>query len=479
MAAPLPPPLFAAEHICAGALLLGFSAAAWLGFRGRDHGKADANWHGLTLIIGLALSLLVAGVFQSPARILPPLAGLWAGLVTAWFWLPRAGSGSSAEAGALACGVMTVAGVGLAWQGVPAANAAIGWVGGAAAVGLLNHWKPAGSSLDGVWALVACAGGLAAWCDKLMPHPPIAWALSAGLLLLPLALWLLPARENWGHRLGLTSAWILGAGWWLLGVFHLPTTWLGAIALAGVVTLVSAHFQRPDRAIALACLVAGGALLVVENRVAGIAGVALGGLSLGVMLRAVEGAPWTRMLLVWLLAVFASRTWLQLFFERVEFTHYGVDITHPYATVGLLLGALAPAALMGRPTASHWMARLGLTLGALALPAALGYLLHIEALAAAWMGLIVSGFVLMAARAELTEENLTHPGPPPIAPGLLLTHGAVALLAAPWLVAALDATRLERVVVLLILAGVGALWLLLTVRANTARPGPDDARSVS
>jgi hypothetical protein len=110
-----------------------------------------------------------------------------------------------------------------------------------------------------------------------------------------------------------------------------------------------------------------------------------------------------------------------------------------------------------------------------------GYLLHIEALAAAWMGLLTGGFVLIAAQPRPAQAAMAGGSPesPAFAPTLLLVHSAVALLAAPWLVSALDATRLERVGVMLGLTLVTAFWLALAVRETAGGPGSHDAPTAS
>ncbi|MEB3284562.1 MAG: hypothetical protein VKN33_04685 [Candidatus Sericytochromatia bacterium] len=477
MAAPMPPSLFSAQTLGSASLLLSIAVACWLGISLRASKQAAPFWHAQTVLVAITLSAGLVALFQTPERVMPPLAGVWAGLVSAWYWLPRAGAPRSAL-GASALGVASLSGIGLLWEGTAAANAAIGWLAGSACLAILGHLTPSGKQLDGVWALIAAGGALAAWCDKIYPQSHLGWPFAAGLTLLASGLWAVPSLPTGRHLILLATLWGLGAAWWILGVFHLPEAWLIAAAVPLLLAGWALWRPRPEKGVALLGLLAGGAVLIIENRVAGVAAMAVGGIALAATIGGAAHSSVHRAVVTWLMAVFASRAWLQLFFERVEFTHYGVDVTHPYATAGLMLGALLPAAWLLRPPAAGIITRLGLGVGMVFIPATLGYLLHIEALAAAWMGALVGGFVLYGANAEANEvADASSRANLGMTPAVLLSFSGLSLLVAPWLVAALDATRSARMMVLLALSVGLIIWWIVAARESADVPETQNARA--
>jgi hypothetical protein len=214
----------------------------------------------------------------------------------------------------------------------------------------------------------------------------------------------------------------------------------------------------PKPATALGFLVAAGGVLVLENRLFGILAIGLGGLGL---LAGGHGLRAPRVLTALAVAIFAARVWLQLFLDRTNLTGYGVDLTHPYAFAALIIGGLLPGAALalGRLARPYPTLAVGWTVALVVLPAWLGYMIHVEALGSLLAGLVLAAFTLGARGEEAGGEALA------LVPSLLLAELAVTMLAVPWLVDHMNATRDARVTWLLgsavvMLLGVAYAWFL-------------------
>ncbi|MEB3196866.1 MAG: hypothetical protein VKP62_06640 [Candidatus Sericytochromatia bacterium] len=457
------------EPVAIACALLGL-AACQLGWRKAPEAipqaaPASARVSFATLVLLLPLLWLIFGEAE---RALPPVLGALLGAGMVWGWSERSRRGApQAAIGYLGCGLLLwPIPVWLAVPPVAAANFAIGLVAGSlwhllwerltglgnpltGPVGVgsaLAVWGAWGDRLGGasasVWASVATLAAVAVLMEGLRAHAPVALRRAAPLLLLGLAVC------------------------FLYGALRVPLVWCFAL-LAGAALgalgprMLQAAAWRQPLAPAWALLWLGGLLLVVTSRLAGMQGVASAGLGLA-LTGAAGGLPGLLgAALGWLVATFSARVWLQLLLERTALDGYGVDLTHPYATAGLLAGALLvplAVALLHRRTSTGARA-LGLALSAL-LPAGLGYWLHLEAVAACLMGLWASALALLAGPGEAPDEPAEAL---PLGHWLLLEVLA-ALLAAPWLVAVQHATRESRLTVavsgMALLAFVALAWRL-------------------
>jgi hypothetical protein len=435
------------------------------------------------MALGLLL-VLVAGAF--------PLFGEWGrqwpvalglllggGLGLLWGWaLPEPVDPAHAEpVGPLASGLLAV-GL-LAWaqaEGAGFANAGLGLMLGWGAVALLARlFAPAGPGFAPSAALglagTALAAGAAAWGEKLAPGAglgaPLALGLgSAAALALALARLIGGPAGRWTGTLAAAAVWVLAA-LTLGAAYAQKASMLGALLLGGLLGLLAPRFAAPPApaptaepaeaaaaeageaglgpVASVALLVLAGGALVLDNRLGGVFAIGLGGLGLALAFRPGARAAAVQPLAALLVALFAGRVWLQLFLDRTLLTGYGIDLTHPYAFAGLILGGLLPfaAAAIGRLCRPD---RLSVTLWAIALavlPAWVGYFVHVEALGALLSGLTLAAFALGLPEGPLPEAR-------GLAVPLLIATIASTMLSAPWLVGAMNATRQARVHALLL-----------------------------
>jgi hypothetical protein len=470
MAASLSTPLIAPGVLAPVATGLALAAGAVLAWRSRGAEAQAGPWR-FALLAGVVAGLAaLAWASLGAGRAWPPACGALAGA-----FLALAGASGRAEGGPgreLAVVLLGAAGLGAASlvlpPGVELANAAIAAV-GALALGRVALAGAAGGTVEaGGLGAAALLGGLVAWGDRLVPDGTLGAPLALGSALAlaataGVASRVLPKQAALATAgLGLATAWGV-----LNGLFQLPTAWwacaaLGLVAGVGLVgcLAVAGAWERLGGLVAVA---GAGLLMVLDSRLAGVVGIALGGLGLATVGAALPAGHRARSWLALLTVVVAVRVWLQLFLDRVALTGYGVDLTHPYATAALLAGALFPAlvaatarAWWGRPPAAAAV----LALGAAA-PALVGYFLHLEALGAWLVGLIAAVFI--GALGSPVADEAPDTG---LAAGLLAGHAAVALLAAPWLVSVMNVTRGERLVAL------AALTLALGVAMVLAWPRP-------
>lgn len=408
-----------------------------------------------SLVVWVVLEALALALFGSWDRQWPVMLGLLAGwaLGLAWEWRwPNAPVGAAA-CGALALGVLAL----LVPSGVPLANAGLGLVAAWGSVALVMGLGGAEAPATGL-AFTALVAGAVAWGEALHPSEQLGAPLAVGLgtvVVLGLGLQAL-LRERAPGWLGALLAFLAIAGGTALialGVYSQHLALWAALALGaaiGALAPLLVNAEGPPGALPL--LLAGGAMLVVDNRLFGILGIGLGGLGLLVGAR-VKASPAATLLL----AVFAARVWMQLFLARTLLTGYGIDLTHPYAFAGLVLGGLLPMAALAIARLCRGDAWLlgAFALAFVTLPAWLGYFVHVEPLASLLAGLVLASFI--AALSPSAE-------PDTLAPVLLVVNTATTLLAAPWLVTVMNATRAARVgalvvaAVLVLLAYVRWLW---------------------
>ncbi|MFP5503455.1 MAG: hypothetical protein ACLGIN_13280 [Candidatus Sericytochromatia bacterium] len=413
-----------------------------------------------------ALVLLGAGLlalFGEWDRQWPVIMGLALGLANGliWHWAFPSGDRDAGQTGPIAAGGVIVAVIALMLPDPTVmANALLGALLGWGAIGVLTALKDPigedGASLGLVTTAVVAAG--AAWGEKLQPGVQLGAPLAVALVTaLAVGLAIGQRAANGRALSGVIAAavFLLAALGLLSGLYAQPVGLVVAVAAGAVIGAVAPAFVRAGPAGALgavAVLVLGGVLLVVDNRLMGVLAIALGGI--GLAAGATSGA---RGVLTLLVAIFAARAWLQLFLDRTLLTAYGVDLTHPYAFAALVTGGLLPvvAALAGRvvrpegPLLAAWAIALA------AVPAWVGYFIHVEALGSLLAGLMAAAFVLGAAQGEETMAEARH-----LAPSLLTVSIASTLLAAPWLVTVMNATRSERLVVLLVGLAILAVALI-------------------
>lgn len=473
------PPLLGATPALATALIVNLAIAAYATW---SHRGSAAEGQRAGVLPAVAAALVLAGAclwwFEGMTRGTAPALGVvlgcaWA-LLSAW-----------RGAAALPAGLVILAGFALGFsEPVALANAAIGMLAGAAATRTLA--AVSGAAADDTplaLAVLAQVAGAAAWGDQLWAESHVGWPLAlllgtfmaAGLLIARIAV----APEKPGLA-AFTAAAVAGlpAAAVLIGVYAapLPLVWAVLAGAAGGAVLPWLMADRSDlRPLGrLAFLAAGGLLLVLDNRLLGIVAIGLGGVGLAAGLAGrVAVRPWVGLLV----GLFATRVWIQLFLDRTALTGYGVDLTHPYAFAALIAGALAPAAAIAARRAVGSHTALGVAAGLLVVlaPVALGYFIHVGPLGA-WLAGVALGVFAVAAGSMVGEEAAE----PPLADmtALLLVNVGVTLLAAPWLVTVMNATREARVGafvgVAVALAALTCAWWAVRGRMPVA-PSPTPA----
>lgn len=435
------------------------------------------DWRGLALGGALAwgavagLAGLTGGADRLAASALGGALGLAAAVLGRWR------GERSAQAFALLAALGAAWALGPEGQGVPFANGALAGLAVWGAVGLGQAARGGELPRAGLGAFVATAAALggAAWGGKLLSASGLGTGAALGVFAVALAVgaWT-PEREDWPRRAGVAVIAAPLAACWLGAVYHLPWP-LVALGALGVGVGALAANQGPggdvleasvpaapaaEGLFGVASLKAGlalagaGGLVVVAMRLGGSVGTGL--LVAGAALALATG-PRPAALARWLLALGALRLWLQLFLDRTALTGFGVDLTHPYAFAALLAGAVALPMLLAahRLAAPDALLRWGGPLALAGVPVWLGFFWQIEALGAFLVGALVAAL----GHARGSDEDTL-----PVA--LVLTQATVALLAAPWLVSALDASRGLRLGVflggvLLALAALGhwAFWV--------------------
>ncbi len=472
-------PMVGAAPVLVVALIVNGAIAAWAAIaapRAQVPGAGRAAY--LTAAaIALALTAAAAAWYGVGERLWPPAIGLMVGAAGMTLRPAAADAGDARpDLAVLAGGLAVLAALALALDaGVPIANAAIGLLTGAAATAAALRLAagPDESVAGGAGlAAVALVAGAGAWGDKLWAEIGAGWPLALALGSAAVGALALASRLDGPKSRAFAPplAFGLAALAILAGLYGAVSPLLIAVAAgAGAAAILPALLTgRPDLAPLgkLAFLAAGGALLVLDNRLLGIVAIGFGGLGLVTAYgTSVAARGWLGLLV----AVFAARVWIQLFLDRTALTGYGVDLTHPYAFAALIGGALVPAAAHALRRAAGGHAGLAAAAGvALVLaPAAVGYFIHVEAMGAWLAGLALAMF---AAAAFEPAEGQTPAAP--AEPALLLANVGVVLLAAPWLVAVMNATRQERVSALMVLAvALGALavwWWSARGRAQSA-----------
>lgn len=473
-------PLAGATTVLAVALVANAAIAAWAMLGGVRAPRGAAL--GTAAAVAIALIAAAAAWYGVGERVWPPAIGLALGAAgAALLPAPADADDGRADLAMMAGGLAALAALALALgAGVPLANAAIGLLTGAAATAAalrLGVTMPEAAEVvapkagwawpgGGGLAIVALAAGAGAWGEKLWPEIGAGWPLALALGTAAAAATALATKLPAGpaRAFAPAAAFGLAALAILAGLYGAATPLLVAVAAGavGAAVLPALLADRADLAPLgkLAFLAAGGALLVLDNRLLGIVAIGFGGLGLATGFGASAAA---RAWLGLLAAVFAARVWIQLFLDRTALTGYGVDLTHPYAFAALIGGALVPAAAHALRRAAGGHAGLAGAAGvALVLaPAAVGYFIHVEAMGAWLAGLALATF----AAAALEPERA------PGEPALLLANVGVVLLAAPWLVEVMNATRQARVTALVVVAvGLAALAAWWWAARGRVRP---------
>lgn len=330
---------------------------------------------------------------------------------------------------------------------------------------LVEH--PRAGAFSASLAVVGMVGAAVVWGDRSLPAHGLgsAWALGFGGLTLAFS-YLTSFLPRVGAPFAgsvLTAAVAVPLGAWivrLVPAFVVPAL-VGlvlAMLLAGFV-LVSERAERPGPLPTLTLvLVAGGALLLA-NRLYGMYGVTLAGLGLMPVLVAGQRALSLGGLV---LAAFAGRAFLQVFLDRTYLRQYGADLTHVYTSFGLMSALLMPYALVTiRQAYAPRAVLLGIeALVALAMPWLIGYFLHVDPVASYMAGLLMVTFVLgLLGEAQVTRFRFHALMPP-----LVLAASATSLVGAKWMITVMNAPRMERLVVFLVLLALMAVYLVVLLR---------------
>lgn len=303
----------------------------------------------------------------------------------------------------------------------------IGVVLGLATLGTLLPLLDNGDSYETIAAAALLVAGIV-WGDRIRPLfalYPMALICIIGILLFLKERKLDPYPPYFSLLLLALSGWLVAL---LLGIPALPIL-IGVVAVALLVLLG----ESPQWAIVLL----GGMTLILTNRLFGVYGVALAGMAFLLVSQTI------------LASVFGARALLQVFLLRTGLQGSGIEITQVYAFAGLAIAFLIPLALLEiRPYFEDRMLFFVGGLSLLAFPLMLGFLASLMPLAAYLAGLMIALLVLGSYR--MGYSGLA---------GLTLSHMALAILAAPWLVTVLALPRVPRAIGLLLLALIGLFCL--------------------
>lgn len=243
-----------------------------------------------------------------------------------------------------------------------------------------------------------------------------------------------------------------GLSGWLLLAFLFEQPRLFGPFLCGlllVLVLLPLRFL-PEGLLPFAMVLFTGATLILVNRLFGIYGVALSGIPLLAFIPGERNG-------VALLSVFAGRTFLQLFLDRIGLSQMGVDITRVYAFAALALAVLLPFAIASLAQLEDRFLGFLAALFLLMLPGFVGFFAQVDALAA-----FFGGLVLVA----LVSYRETRMAP------LLLAHSTLALLLAPWCLQVLTLPRQARLFGLLIVALIALLCAFIAFFRSSLRSRP-------
>lgn len=334
---------------------------------------------------------------------------------------------------------------------------------------LVDHGRAGGVSAS--LAVLGVLGAGLVWGDRALPAGSLgsAWALGFGSLTLAFAYLTSFLPRAWAPFAGalLAAAVAVPFGAWIVRMppwFVVPGV-LGlvlAMLLAGYV-LLSERVEKAGPLPTLALVLVAGGTLLLANRLYGMFGVTLAGLGLIPLLLAGQRALSLGGLV---LAAFAGRALLQVFLDRTYLRQYGADLTHVYTSFGLLAALMMPYALVAvRQAYAPRAVLLGIeALFALALPWLMGYFIHVDPVASYLAGLLMVTFVLgLLGEAQITRFRFHALMPP-----LVLAASAASLVGAKWMITVMNAPRLERLVVFLILLALATVYLVALLRRPPA-----------
>lgn len=330
---------------------------------------------------------------------------------------------------------------------------------------LVDH--PRAGNFSASLAIAGVLGAGVVWGDRALGAGSLgsSWALGFGALSLAFAYLSSFLPRPWAPfaASALCAAVVFPLGAWIVRLqpaFLMPC--LLGLTLAVLLALCVLLLERAEGAgplptIALV-LVAGGTLLLA-NRLYGMYGVTLAGLGLmPLVVTGVRAVP----LAALVLAAFAGRAFLQVFLDRTYLRQYGADLTHVYTSFGLLAALLMPYALLAmRQAYAPRSVLLAIeALLALALPWLVGYFLHVDPVASYLAGLLMATFVF----GLLGEAKLTRFPFDALMPPLVIAASAASLVGAKWMVTVMNAPRMERLAVFLVLLLFMAFYLTVLLR---------------
>jgi hypothetical protein len=384
---------------------------------------ATRQWAAVGGATGLAIPALVAAVFRLEGRasIGALLAAQGAALAGALVWGDRLRSKHG-----------TGLGIAVSWG---AAVALFGALGAFAFAGRSAHSSAGQANAGGTFPdsagyprqafLTTIAGGLFA---ALAAFPLIALALREPSAAIPAA---------------------IGAGM--------------AVLFAVIAMVWQVSDAEPPPALAFGLLLLGGGTLLLVNRLYGMAGLGLCGVGLAALGAADSRS--LRWLAVLLPAAFGGRALLHVFLDRTYLRLEGVDVSQTYTFAALILGfAFATALVRFRDylAPGPWAGAVG-ALFLAASPLLVGYFIHLLPLAGFIAGIVAAGFAL-AAFCDGLESAAARLGP------YLLVTCAGAAAAAPYLTSIINAPRQQRIIVFILVSGLGLWYAGSALRSQLQRP---------
>ncbi len=332
---------------------------------------------------------------------------------------------------------------------------------------LFDHPRSGGFSAS--LAVVGVLGAALIWGDRALPAGNLgsAWALCFGALSLAFS-YLTSFLPRVGAPFAgavLTAAVAVPLGSWIVRLMPglVVPGLLGlllAMLLAGYV-LLSERIENAGPLPTLVLVLVAGGTLLLANRLYGMFGVTLAGLGLMPMVLAGQRAMALGGLVM---AAFAGRALLQVFLDRTYLRQYGADLTHVYTSFGLLAALFIPYALVTvRQAYAPKAVLLGIeALFALCLPWLMGYFIHVDPVAAYIAGLLMVTFVLgLLGEAQISRFRFHALMPP-----LVIAASAASLIGAKWMITVMNAPRMERLAVFLIILALMTVYLVVLLRRS-------------
>ena len=411
------------------------------------------------------LAVLAPGLTKGVALAVGSVAGLiLAWLVEFYEWPEQAAAGARVGALVVVLVIFT-----LIWPDPVVLSYAVGGL--AAALSACHlfavFYNQDNIGTGGLMGVSLMAMGALAWLPRIWhagtpAQPAFLTAMAAGGLGLAAAGWAWPERPVAAPIAAGAGALLVAAAVSRYAGVHVPGGMMLPVIIGVAASLAFALTPAQSRGQGLGSVIPtmlaiSGAVLAL--RLGGMNGLAFFGLGLlGIL--GIAPTTWGTALLT----VVGTRMGLQLWLSRTDLTELGIDLTHPYAYIGLVGGCFFAVlvAMLHQRFQARRIVLLPLGWGVLCLPLLTGFLLHVEPLGAFIVSLSVLCLVWGLLRQGAETNRLADLAAP--LTGVAMTTG---LLTASWLVDMINAPRALRAGVL-----VGALALVILYMVGALKRMP-------